>query len=524
MSVRPAARSLGPEARRVVDSVRSAIDGLGRPSGPDRGPPSAAEHPVAPSSHALPTLVVALSGGLDSCVLLHVLRFALDRDVPLGAAHFDHRMRAGSARDAAWVRGLCRAWGVEVVGGEAGDPPTSEAEARDARYAFLESVRRRSAPARLLTAHHADDQAETVLFRVLRGTGIEGLAGIPGEREPAIVRPLLGVWREELEAYATEVGLRWREDATNELLGFARNVIRHELLPRAEETVAPGARRALVRLSEIAGAEGAAWSDALDVVLGALDVEHEPDRPTGPEEPTAHPSVSVDREGLAALSPGLRGRVIRRIVEMTARRAAAEGEAPHRLDAASTERAADFVREGRSGAGIELGGGIELRRELDRIVVATAASEPPPDREVAIGGPGSGTAEGRFGGQTSCVRWSVTRPDLAEGRSGGSFEWEAFPIDALAFPLHVRARRPGDRIEGSAGTRKVKKVMLEARIPPSERVRVPVLADAHDRVLWIPGVKRAAAPAARAPTAGLRASDGPKPPGGPALLWIGVGP
>ncbi|HUH11935.1 MAG TPA: tRNA lysidine(34) synthetase TilS, partial [Longimicrobiales bacterium] len=117
-------------------------------------------------------VLVALSGGRDSMVLLHLLRFALpELRLRLRAAHFDHAMRPGSAADADWVRGVCRAWAVPLVEERATDAPRTEAEARAHRYAFLRRAAARAPDARVATAHHADDQAETVLFRAIRGAG-----------------------------------------------------------------------------------------------------------------------------------------------------------------------------------------------------------------------------------------------------------------------------------------------------------------------------------------------------------------
>src|SRR4051812_21511744 len=110
-------------------------------------------------------VLAAVSGGADSVVLLHLLRFAAD-DVAVSAAHFDHAMRPDSAGDAAWVEGLCAAWGVALVRGRAERTLKSEAAARDARYAFLADARQQASADWIATAHHADDQAETVLFRL----------------------------------------------------------------------------------------------------------------------------------------------------------------------------------------------------------------------------------------------------------------------------------------------------------------------------------------------------------------------
>lgn len=452
--------------------------------------------------------IVAVSGGLDSCVLLHVLRFAArDRFAPDDrvqrpvAAHFDHRMRAGSESDARWVRGVCRAWGVELRLGRAGDVTVSEADARARRYRFLEEVRHAYGEgARVLTAHHADDQAETVLFRALRGTGIDGLAGIRRTRAPGIVRPMMDLWREELESYASAVGLRWREDPTNEHLGYARNRLRHELIPSIERDVAPGARAALVRLSRVAAGEGAAWRDALEVVLGALDARTEPGG-----------SWSVDATGFGELGRGLRARVLRSLV----------GRCGYRSGWSAIDRALDFLASTQSGRAIDVGGGTFIGRELERVVVgrreeARAARET--SREESLDAPltiesseaGEGTAI--VGERSVRVRWGLAacRDDIPRASSRPrrrGFIWTSFLPENLAFPLVVRGRGPGDRL-ASARRRKVKTVLLEARIPRAERDRVPLLCDARGRVLWIPSLEEDTRfVSARAATGGTKAAE-----------------
>lgn len=425
-----------------------------------------------------PALVVAFSGGLDSCVLLHLLRFGLRVESRVVAAHFDHGMRSGSAADAAWARGVCAAWGVECVSERAGVAPTAEAEARDARYAFLERVRTTYAPALVLTAHHADDQAETVLFRIFRGTGIDGLRGMPATREPGIARPLLGFWREELEAYAAAVGLRWREDPTNEQLGYARNVLRHEILPAAEAGVSGGARRALVRLAGLAEREEEAWAEVLPEVLAELDASF---------APGGLPGLSLDRDATAALGPALRGRVLRWAASLCG----------GTLDETATARAVDFASSAVSGARVELGQGLELRRELDRLEV-TGPVAPPPDRALVIDAAGAGEGRALLGGRSVAVRWRVGGPEsrIETGAAGGDAAGgpeASFRISGLTFPLTVRGRRPGDRITLPGGTSKLKKVLLSARIPLRARTTVPVLVDGDGRVLWVPGVARSTA-------------------------------
>ncbi len=236
-------------------------------------------------------LVVAVSGGIDSTVLLHLLRFQGAPHAPhVCAAHFDHAMRTKSHEDAAWVRGLCRAWDVPLHLSRARTTIYSEADARDARYAFLETVRREvDEEARVLIAHHADDQAETILFRVLRGTGLKGLAGMPATRAPGIARPLLPFWREDIETYAASVGLVAREDPTNRSRDQPRAFLRHSILPELERVVAPGARTSLVRLAQIARDANAVLQRTADQVFAeTLRAEG-----TG--------VVVLDRDGLASV-------------------------------------------------------------------------------------------------------------------------------------------------------------------------------------------------------------------------------
>lgn len=414
-------------------------------------------------------LLVAVSGGLDSCVLLHLLRFATTPRPEVVVAHFDHGMRPQSEADADWVRGLCRGWGVRCVIGRAHDVPASEGAARSARYDFLHSVTEEAGAARLLTAHHADDQAETVLFRVLRGTGIDGLRGIPAARAPNIARPLLDFWREDLEGYARSVRLAWRDDASNEHLGYARNMIRRRLLPDAEAHVAPGARRALVRLAGIAAENEDAWAAVLPDVIAHLDVVRS--RPAG-DVGADGLTLSCSKEAVEGLPPALRARVMRHLA----------AEVGRVLDSTATRRAVDFADSSRSGSRIDLGGGIELRTELDRLVLGRSSSVAP-DEVVQIpdAGPGSGAAI--LGGRSVSVVWgSEEGPPVGEAGE--------FAVAQLDFPLTVRGRRPGDRISLMGGTSKVKKLLLEARIPLEQRSQVPLLVDGAGRVLWVPGVAR----------------------------------
>lgn len=428
------------------------------------------------------TVVVAVSGGVDSVVLLHLLHFAagLPR-LRLVVAHVDHAMRPGSAGDAAWLRGLSTAWGLEMHHDRLEPPPEAEADARHRRYAVLERVRAETGARLTLTAHHADDQAETVLFRILRGTGIRGLRGIRERRRPALWRPMLSFTRKEIEGYAEAVGLSWREDPTN-LHPLARNVIRHRLLPQAEALVAPAARRALRGLARRAREDEEAWASLIPGLLDRVDARAEGvrGRPPGGEIEEAAPdagdgAVSFDRAAFLALHPAVRTRLLRTLARRLGRP----------LGEAGTRSAVEFSSSGESGGVVPLGRGMALRRELERLVLSCSGPEPAAaaDTPARIESPGRGDVAVRVGGATYRVRWS-------EAEAAGRGWREVFATASVDFPLEVRGWLPGDRARLSFGTKKLKKLFLEARVPPGRRHRIPVVVDATGAVLWVPDVVR----------------------------------
>lgn len=173
--------------------------------------------------------LLAVSGGLDSIVLLHLFRGLLPPS-QIVVAHYDHGVRPESQADAAWVAALCDRLEVENLCVVREGGPTDEASLRNDRLAFLETARSQYGCDFIVTAHHADDQLETLLMRLIRGTGLEGLGGI-APRRGFYLRPLLNVTRAALQNYSAEHRLEYREDSTNAEPRFFRNRVRHELVP-----------------------------------------------------------------------------------------------------------------------------------------------------------------------------------------------------------------------------------------------------------------------------------------------------
>ena len=175
------------------------------------------------------TYVVAVSGGVDSVVLLHLLQQL--PDLKLVVAHFDHGIRDESGEDRMFVQSLAGQYRLPFVYKEGNlGTGASEAAARDARYLFLRQVSQAADARAIITAHHEDDLLETAILNILRGTGRKGLSSLKNTSD--VVRPLLAIPKQDLIAYAKDQGLTWHEDSTNASIVYLRNYIRHKLMPR----------------------------------------------------------------------------------------------------------------------------------------------------------------------------------------------------------------------------------------------------------------------------------------------------
>ncbi len=244
------------------------------------------------------SVLVAVSGGPDSVALLTAAAH-LAKQIPgpgrLIAAHYNHRLRPTAQRDEDFVRQLCRQLAIplEVGTAEAGASPAEEAT-RSARYAFLQSTAERLGARYVALGHTADDQAETVLHRILRGTGLKGLSGMPRARSlgeaASLIRPLLACRRADVLAYLASLQQDYCHDETNDALHYTRNRIRGELLPLLEAHYNPEVRTALLRLAELAGEA----SEVIDVLAADLLTRHVPRSPAATGTRPAQVTIACD--------------------------------------------------------------------------------------------------------------------------------------------------------------------------------------------------------------------------------------
>jgi tRNA(Ile)-lysidine synthase len=424
-------------------------------------------------------VLVAVSGGADSVALLHVLaELRAPFGLSISVAHLNHSLRGGdSDEDAAFVARLaarlgveCREETVEVRELASAEGRSLEDAGREARRRFLLRAASAMGCAAIATGHHADDQAETVLLRLIRGAGVRGLAGIEPVTADGFVRPLIECRRSELRRYLDVRDIPYREDSSNLDTSFTRNRVRHELIPLLRRDFNPSIVSALARTScSMAQAEellsALADSAARDVVVESADG-----------------SMSLDSEGIRAYDKITWSYVFRRAFRALA------GDS-QTLSHAHLEALTELVERRPTGTSVHLPGGIRARKGYGTVEIYRHAPRQEPafaEQEVLL--PGLTSLPG-FGGEleTRIVDGSELPSDLASSDP----TVELFDVEGIRPPLTVRARRPGDRIElfGSGGTKKLKDLLIDMKIPPGSRDRLPIVADGGG-ILWVAGVRR----------------------------------
>ena len=370
------------------------------------------------------TLVCALSGGADSVALLFALYLLKEKlGVSLEAAHFNHHLRGEeSDRDEAFVRKLCDRYDVplhvgsgHVKAGEKG----LEAAARDARYAFLRSI-----PGKIVTAHTADDNAETVILHLIRGTGLKGLGGITPV-SGKVIRPMLGITREDVEAFLEEWCLGHIEDSSNAGDAFLRNRVRHHVMPllKAENP----------RLAE-------------NLSKMALRLREDECFLSGQAAFETLPSV----ETLKTMHPALRSRVLERFLKESGVR---EPEDAH------IALAEELVFSDKPSARASFPGGVTIARQYEKLTVLDN-TDPCKETEIPVSG------QVRFGDYlVTCTEAEtiLNTPDTFTVVPRGQ--------------LRLRPRQAGDTIRLPGGSKSLKKLFIDRKIPAAYRGRIPVLCD-----------------------------------------------
>jgi tRNA(Ile)-lysidine synthase len=399
----------------------------------------------------------AVSGGADSVCLLHVLA-ALGFE--LHVLHLNHNLRGDESRsDAEFVRELAKRLGLPVTLREAKLAAGNlEQAGREARLAFFRETIAAGVVDRVATGHTRSDQAETVLFRFLRGSGSAGLAGIRPVTTDGLVRPLIDIDRAEVEAFLRERGIGWREDSTNGSLRFARNQIRHGLLPQLAREWNPAVAEALAQTAAWAQGEESYWEAELDrLSAGRLEEK--------------------DGAVLLTLAGNLPEAAARRLIRRAIERAKGDLRG---IEFRHVEAVLAMARRSQGHGHVSVPG-LEAVRSFEWIRLSREAAVPGYRVAVAVPGrvrpPGSGveiSLELIEKPETSGTRDCVYNDDM------GCLDWQR-----VSSALELRNWMPGDRYQpsGSSGTEKIKTLFHRARIPIWERRGWPVLWDGPE-IVW----------------------------------------
>ena len=403
------------------------------------------------------TALVAVSGGADSVALLDLL-YGMAKEIGLSlvVAHADHGMQMESGNVGKRVRALAARYGLPFQLGELHlGPDATETVARRARYAWLREVQHRLGAAYLVTAHHQDDQIETVVLRALRGSAPAGLAGIARSGREGLVRPLLPFTHRELVAHVAARGLEAHDDPANADPRHLRSWVRTTLLPLLTDRLGPRVSGDLRRLGRHAAADRRAWDRALELV---------------PEL-----ELQVSSTGFAVAHGALRDYDDALAIALlrAASRRAGGGLV---LGPARARRLLHLARRP-SGRRLSLGGGWTAEVAFDRLRVARTV-DCALERVVPAGERGSAV----FGAFR--IDWTPAAAPARVERAG----WTTW-LDGPGWEL--RAPSKGDELLplGGVGHRPLRRLLMEARVPRGERARYPVVARG-ETILWVPGICR----------------------------------
>ncbi|HLH78031.1 MAG TPA: tRNA lysidine(34) synthetase TilS [Candidatus Binataceae bacterium] len=409
-------------------------------------------------------LLLGLSGGPDSVALLHALLALAPAMRPaLYAAHYNHDLRHSAARDENFVRELCARLGVPLQVGHACDLAGSnlEARARQARYRYLTEAAERVGAAHIAVAHQAEDQAETVLMRLLRGAGVTGLGAMAPVGPGRLVRPLLEVRRAEILDYLAAIGANYVEDDSNASLVPERNRVRLRLIPLLETDFSPGLSARLCALAAEMRSVGSLLESLADQFLSTAT--------------DAHGDLEIER--LQALPQALALAALRAYVERQV------GSLSH-FDRSHFEALYRLCIKGKPNGRLDLPGGWRGWRQYGRLRIV---GQIPAKRSLEF------ERELHAGARVDLAGLTIEawlRPAVGELRPRSEDE-ALFDADVLEDGLRVRNCRPGDRIVplGMRGRRKLNRIFIERRVAPALRAGWPLLVW-RDEVVWLPGLVR----------------------------------
>lgn len=436
------------------------------------------------------TIVIGVSGGVDSIGLLHILTRLNEQyhyDWKLHVVHLNHGFRGKEAdEDAAYVQEMCHTLGV-ICHSYYRDMPTlmkesglgAQVASREVRYQLFIDTALEVGASKVAVAHHADDQVETVLFRMMRGTSLQGFSGMPVRRWLVpdmieLVRPLLSITREELEKYCEIHQLSPRHDSSNDSRKYKRNLIRQDIIPVLSQVNAR-AKEHILQLAELANSDDTYLQSLSEEALNRIIVRKE------------NNEIILKKKCFETLDLALQRRMIPLLLSYLSTET--EWSLQH------VEAVLRMISQPNPSASLDLPDGIRVERMYEQICFYKGT-------EVSSNNKSFFSYKLNVPGTTWIpeaelyihIRSISFKEDLPESYTRTP-TLAIFDANALLGELMVRSRLPGDRISFSTNTgihtKKVKDILIDHKVPKNKRDRIPLLFSG-DQLLWIPGVKRSA--------------------------------
>ena len=422
-------------------------------------------------------LIVGVSGGVDSMVLLHLLNACHQIILfDLIVAHVNHRLRPiESEREAALVRREAERLGLPYEYGEFdvkdfGDRSglSLQEAARRIRFLFFHTLMKKHQARKIALGHNADDQVETMLLRLVRGSGLKGLKGMLPIREGRVIRPLLDVWRKEIESYAAARGIPYLVDSTNLKESYLRNRIRLKLIPLIEKDFQTNFKEVMKRMSLFLRQE----DDYLE--QGAEEAYSEIIR-------EGRDSLSFKWDSFNALHPAIRWRIMQRMLANVN-----HDEAPEDRDWSEVNQIYHNLNRPSSSFFLNLSGGVCLEKRYGEVFLKKGTVPTVPPFEVDLGVPGR-TLVKELGSEiiVEDIPWGEQKIEFSASPNTAFLDHES-----LLLPLRLRNFRPGDRFQplGVKGTQKLKAFFIDHKIPKFDRARVPLLVSGEN-IVWMVGYR-----------------------------------
>lgn len=424
-------------------------------------------------------LLLGVSGGPDSLTMLHLFNKLKEKlGLEIAAAHLDHQFRKESAAEADFTADFAADLGVEFYAKTVNLPrlirlkkKSPEAEARYQRFKFFQEIITVADCDRLALAHHSDDQAETVLLNLFRGSGLNGLAGIEPQskyQDLIIIHPLLLFKKSEIKAYSRQNELKARLDPSNQKNIYSRNIIRNKILPLVENEINENAKEVIARNSKLISSENKflaelAIKNYQQLLISAADKK-----------------IIIDFAGLKKRDRVLQRRIYRHIYR----------ELNNGLDDLYLEHILEIEKltaDSQTGRGVDIAAGIRVEISYDQLVFFQ--KEPS-----AVNNRGKKrlnlTAQTEFG-ENILIESSIQK------RKDFSFNNDpkraAFDYHKIKFPLYIRSRSDGDKFIplGMKGHKKLKDILIDQKVPRAKRKKAAVVTDAEDNIIWLAPYKMA---------------------------------